>query len=106
LREAPGGPERVTAGLDVLFDQYSGRLFAVMVELSLTARDDSELRAVVAEEERSISRSMQETAATIFGSAFSETSEQATRWATALSAIRGLAMLKLLGHPAAGVDRQ
>jgi AcrR family transcriptional regulator len=106
LHDVPGGSERVTAGLDVLFDQYSGRLFAVMVELSLTARDDPELRAVVADEERSISRSMQETATTIFGSAFPETSAQATRWATALSAIRGLAMLKLLGHPAGAVDRQ
>ena len=49
---------------------------------------------------------MHETATAIFGQDFPPTREIAQRWATALSTIRGLALLKLLGHPAAGVDRQ
>jgi AcrR family transcriptional regulator len=106
LQDVPNGRRRVTAGLDVLFDQYSGRLFAVMIELSLTARGDPELRGVTSEAERSISRTMQETATTIFGVGFPETAEHASRWATVLSAIRGLALLKLLGHPEPVVDRQ
>ena len=106
LEEVPGGRERVRAGLDTLFDQYSGPLFAAVVELSLAARTDPELREVVAAEERAISRAMQGTAAVIFGEDFPATPERAERWATVLSAIRGLALLRLLGHGAAGVDRQ
>jgi hypothetical protein len=30
----------------------------------------------------------------------------AQRWATVLSAIRGLALLKLLGHPPGAIERQ
>jgi AcrR family transcriptional regulator len=106
LQDVPIGPSRTAAGLDVLFDQYSGRLFAAVVELSLAARGDSELRKVIRQEERNISRTMQETATTIFGPGFPETAELSSRWATVLSAIRGLALLKLLGHPLAAVDRQ
>ncbi len=95
------GPALVQTGLDILFEQYSGPLFAAVVELSLAARGDAELRAVIAAEERAISRAIQETASTIFGADF-----VSSRWSTALSAVRGLALLKLLGHPPAGVDHQ
>jgi AcrR family transcriptional regulator len=106
VAEVPRGRARVQAGLDILFEQYSGPLFAAVVELSLAARDDAELRGVIATEERNISREMHETATVIFGDDFPSTREVAQRWATALSTIRGLALLKLLGHPPAAVDRQ
>jgi AcrR family transcriptional regulator len=106
LRDVPDGRERVAAALDVLFDQYSGRLFAVVVELSLAARGDPELREVIRQEERNISRNMYETVITIFGPGFPETAEASARWTVVLSAIRGLAMLKLLGHTVDSVDRQ
>jgi AcrR family transcriptional regulator len=106
LAEVPRGRARVQAGLDALFDQYSGPLFAAVVELSLAARGDEELRAVIAGEERNISRAMQDTAAVIVGGELPDTREIAESWATVLSAIRGLALLRLLGHPAAAVDRQ
>ena len=102
----PRGRARVQAGLDVLFEQYSGPLFAAFVELSLAARGDAELRDVVASQERGIGRAMQETATAIFGEEFLATRELARRWATVLSTIRGLALLKLLGHPPEAVDRQ
>ena len=79
---------------------------AAVVELSLAARDDAVLREVVSTEERKISRALQETATVIFGDDFLTTPQLAQRWVTALSAIRGLAMLKLLGHPSATIDRQ
>jgi AcrR family transcriptional regulator len=102
----PEGRERLQTALDVLFEQYSGPLFAAVIELSLATRTDEVLRDVVATQEREIARAMHETATAIFGGDFPPTREVAQRWATALSAIRGLALLKLLGHPAAGVDRQ
>lgn len=106
LRAVPNGRERVAAGLDVLYDQYSGRLFAVVVELSLAGRGDDELREVIRQEERNISRTMDQTATVIFGEGFPKTAEAGHRWATALSAIRGLALLKLLGHRPSTIDRQ
>ena len=96
----PRGRARVQAGLDVLFEQYSGPLFAAVVELSLATRGDAELRDVIAGVERDISRAMQETATIIFGE------ELPPSWATVLSTIRGLALLRLLGHPEAAVDHQ
>jgi AcrR family transcriptional regulator len=102
----PDGRARVETALDVLFEQYSGPLFAAVVELSLATRANPELREVIAAEERQVSRAIQETATAIFGDDFPGTREIARRWATVLSAIRGLALLKLLGHPAEGVDRQ
>jgi AcrR family transcriptional regulator len=106
VEAVPGGRERVRTALDVLFEQYSGPLFAAVVELSLATRANPELREVIAEEERHVARVMHETATAIFGDDFPRTREVAQSWATVLSAIRGLALLKLLGHPAAGVDRQ
>src|ERR1700753_576867 len=89
LRERLGavsdGAARVATGLDVLFEQYSGPLFAAVVELSLAARGEPELREVIAEEERSIARVMQETATALFGADY-----PAASWSTALSAVRGL----------------
>jgi AcrR family transcriptional regulator len=106
LRDVPQGRTRVAAGLDVLFEQYGGRLFAAVIELSLAARGDSELAGVVATEERNISLSLQETAAAIFGPGFPHDAEQGARWGTVLSTIRGLALLRLLGHSSAAIDRQ
>jgi AcrR family transcriptional regulator len=106
LADVPSGPKRVKAGLDVLFEQYSGRLFSAMVELSLASRADPELREVISAEAQSISDSVRATAVTIFGEGFPASREEATRWGTMLAAIRGLALLKLLGHSAASVERQ
>ena len=66
----------------------------------LRVRARPPLRQVIAGVERDTSRAMQETATVIFGE------ESPASWGTVLSAIRGLALLKLLGHPPAAVDRQ
>jgi len=106
VAEVPRGQARVQAGLDILFEQYSGPLFAAVVELCLAARGDPDLRDVINTEERTIASAMQETATVIFGDDFPPTREDARRWATVLAAIRGLALMKLLGHPAGAIDRQ
>ncbi|MEA2146911.1 MAG: hypothetical protein QOG59_2498 [Solirubrobacteraceae bacterium] len=106
LADVPVGSERVRAGLDVLYDQYSGRLFAAVVELALASRADTELQQVIQAEERTIAETMRTTAAVIFGEGFPATRDEAARWGTLLSAIRGIALLNLLGHSQAGVNRQ
>lgn len=106
VEAVPQGRARVQAGLDVLFEAYSGPLFASVVELSLAARHDAALSEVMRSEERATSEAMQQTASYIFGPSFPESRDAAERWATVLSAIRGLALLKLLGHPAGAVERQ
>ena len=106
LADVPSGSERVRAGLDVLYEQYSSRLFAAVVECALASRGDSELRAVIQDEERTIADTMRATAAAIFGEGFPASRDEATRWGTLLSAIRGIALLNLLGHSQAAVDRQ
>jgi AcrR family transcriptional regulator len=106
VEAVPSGRARMQTGLDVLFEAYSGPLFATVVELSLAARHDAALCEVIRTEERATSKAMQETARYIFGQGFPETRAAAQRWATVLSAIRGLALLKLLGHPPAAVERQ
>jgi AcrR family transcriptional regulator len=106
VQAVPSGQARVQAGLDVLFEAYGGPLFASVVELSLAARHDEPLHKVITSEERATSKAMQETASYIFGEGFPESRQVAQRWATVLSAIRGLALLKLLGHPPAAIERQ
>jgi AcrR family transcriptional regulator len=103
LDAVPRGRARVQTGLDLLFEQYSGPLFAAVVELSLAARGEAELRKIIAIEERNIAHAMHETATAIFGDDFPSV---VRRWPTVVSAIRGLALLKLLGHPPVTVDRQ
>lgn len=103
ITAVPRGRARVKIGLDSLFEVYSGPLFAAVVELSLAARGDAELREVVRAEERATARVLQELAREILGDDYEQL---APRWASALSAIRGLALLRLLGHPGESVDRQ
>ena len=100
LENASSHGARIRVALDVIFDQYSSPQFAAAIELSLAARGDSQLRAVVDAEEAAIAEELNEVAEEIFGKGGDR------RWATVLSTIRGVAMLKLLGHSAAAVDAQ
>src|ERR1700744_3294480 len=102
LRNVPNGRQRVAKGLDLLFDQYSGRLFSAVIDLSLAGRADAELGAVSLREEGNIARTLDETAPTIFGPDFAASGGLASRLSTVVSAIRGLALLKLLGHTPEG----
>lgn len=102
----PRGRTRTQAALDVLFELYGGPLFSAIIELSLAARGEPELRTVIAAEERSVAKAINHTAAEIFGEEIAGTRSFAERWAMSLNAIRGLALLQLLGHPERQVSTQ
>lgn len=90
--------ERARAALDFLFAEFSGPLFATVTELALAARASPELQAVVEEEERAMSAHVAQIALEIFGEERVGMPGFSTRWATALAAIRGVALLRLLRH--------
>lgn len=100
------GRTRTLIALDVLFEQYSGPLFRAVVELSLAAHSEVGLRETIAAHERQAARSIQEVAREILGTDYLTHPERETRWIIVLSTIRGLALLKVLGHPPESVDRQ
>jgi AcrR family transcriptional regulator len=97
---------RVQTALDLIFAQYSGPLFAAMLTLSLTARDDAEVAASVTAAERKISKALVGSAPEICGPDISALPGFDVRWPLALSTVRGIALLRLLGHPKSSVDRQ
>jgi AcrR family transcriptional regulator len=106
VRVASRGRARVGRALDLLYAQYSGPLFTAILELALSARRDPELRAVVTEAEREISRALVEVAEQVCGEELAATKDFGARWAMALSTVRGLVMLRLLDHPERSVERQ
>lgn len=92
--------------LDTTFEMYSGPLFAAVLELSMAARADAALQRVIGDAERAISREVRELGPEVFGDAAATLPDFPRRWSLALSAIRGTAMLMLLGHPRDSVARQ
>lgn len=107
VAHAPEGPrERVGVALDMIFREYGGALFAVVMELSLASRDAPELRAVVAEQEQAMAGQVDTVARAIFGPELMGRPGFPARWGMALAAIRGEATLKLLGHADESVERR
>jgi AcrR family transcriptional regulator len=92
--------------LDLLLAQYSGPLFAATIELSLAARGDEELRAAILPRERALARTIQRDASELFGAELAARPGFEGRLAMALSTVRGLALLRLFGHPRAAIERQ
>jgi AcrR family transcriptional regulator len=105
IYEAPMGRGRIQRALDGIFEQYSGALFGAVLELSLAARSEPALAAIVAEEERRIARGLQDSASHIFGQVASAPAFS-RRWTMTLATVRGVAVLRQLGHPAEAVARQ
>ncbi|HEX2128828.1 MAG TPA: helix-turn-helix domain-containing protein [Solirubrobacterales bacterium] len=105
LERLPEGRERTLGALDLLWKVHTGPLFAASLELWVAARTDRELREQLLPVEREINARLLEGAQTFFGVADDEA--LAGRAATALAAIRGLAMAaQLLQPPRQGIDAQ
>jgi AcrR family transcriptional regulator len=102
----PRGKRRVANALDLVYGQYAGPLFAAMFELSLAARHEPALRDLVKEEERGMSQTVHDLAREDFGEDALRSADFATRWAVALSTIRGLGALRMLGHSERSPQRQ
>ena len=105
LERLPEGRERTMAALDMLWEVHTGPLFAASLELWVAARTDRELRDHLLPVERTINARLLAGAQTFFG--VDDDEELANRVATALAAIRGLAMASLLlKPPRQGIDAQ
>jgi AcrR family transcriptional regulator len=105
LERLPEGRERRLAALDLLWEVHTGPLFAASLELWVAARTDRELREQLLPIERTINARLVAGAQAFFG--VEDDEELATRAASALAAIRGLAMASLLlKPPRRGIDAQ
>lgn len=98
-----GRTERV---LDVLFEVYSGPLFAAAVEMVLGARGDAELAQAVAPLEIEVGRTMTTQAADLFGPEITGLPDFDRRLRHVVATIRGLALLRFLGHPERAIAAQ
>jgi AcrR family transcriptional regulator len=91
----PGGGDRVSAVLDLLWESFSGPLFEVAMELRSAARTDEELREVLAAEERQLRRNIMAQSRQLFGPAIADQ----VGFAAALDA----ALQMMIGAAATGV---
>lgn len=106
IAAVPRGRGRVNRALDAIFELYNGPLFTATLELALAAQHTPELRPLVTEHEKTINRETNDAAQQIFEPSTIASADFAARWAMALGTARGLALLRLLGHPPEAVDRQ
>lgn len=98
--------ERVAATLDLALEQYAGPLFAATLELGLAARGNSDLRAAVADGERTVGPQIQAMGRELLGGTGLDRATIDARWTMAVSTARGYASLILLGHPGDHVRAQ
>jgi AcrR family transcriptional regulator len=103
---------RVSAGrgrtgcvLDLMYELYSGPLFASMLELTLASRTDKELAELVEPIDRDVGDDIQAHAAELFGTEVAARPDFDLRLRHAIATIRGLALLQLHGRPRAS-ERQ
>ena len=100
----PDGPERLAAGLDLLWAGYASPLYQAALDLWTHARTDPELRERLEPVERDLDRQTLRLAGTIFGElaerdGFDRVIEMAH------ATMRGLALLDTL-HPGGGRNRR
>jgi AcrR family transcriptional regulator len=102
----PRGRARLRHTLDIVYEQYSGPLFAASLELTLAAQHEAGLRPIVAEHEHELAQALGRLAAHVNDDRDRDRPDFAQRWAMAFGTARGIALLRLLGHPPDVVDRQ
>lgn len=102
----PQDQRRVSTALDFIFDMFSGNFFATILELSLAARREPELKPLIAEEEHWMSLAVHTIGVELFGAGSFTSPELDHRWTTAIATIRGVAVLRLLRHSEETIDRK
>lgn len=101
------GERRVEGVLDAIFQLYSGELFKAMLELTFASRGDELLAELMPPLERWLSDSFFEKADSLFGDDdFAARQDFPDRLRLALSSVRGVALLLLLGYPRRTVTLQ
>ncbi|HWF53891.1 MAG TPA: TetR family transcriptional regulator [Solirubrobacteraceae bacterium] len=91
----PAGDRRPKAALEMLWRQFNGPLFAAVLELSVQARTDPELRERLEDVERVVHREAMPWLRRAFG-AEPDSTEKDDLIVLVTSTIRGLAMLPIL----------
>lgn len=98
--------ERVARTLDLALEQYAGPLYSATLELGLAARANADLRAAVADGERTVGPQIQAMGRELLAGTGLHPATLDARWTMAVSTARGYASLILLGHPADRVREQ
>ena len=94
-KRLPHGPERITAALDLLWQANVGPMQEAALELWTAARTDPELRAKLVPVERDLVERYFEFGRMLFGE-FADRPDFERRFAVALSAIQGYAMVSAM----------
>jgi len=102
----PRGKRRFADALDLIYGQFAGPLFGAIFELSLVSRHEPALRELVRGEEHSMSKTIHDIERELFGGEALRDAAFSARWAAALTMIRGLAVLRILGHSERSLQRQ
>ena len=105
ISKVPEGRGRLEALLDALWKAHSGPLFHASLELWVAARTDPELRKHLLKVEREVTETVWQTAPLVFGK-YAEVPDFQTRVETALSAMRGLALLATVTHNKRQIDER
>ena len=94
-RSLPPGPERVSYGIDLLWEAYSGTLSTAAVELWVAARTDEELR----ESLRPVDRALGHATLSLYREAAGDLpeSEVETLLLLSVNLVRGLALDAMMG---------
>lgn len=94
--ELPSGPERIEAGVDLLWRAYSGTLSTAAVELWVAARTDPELRATLLPVDRALGHATLEFYRELMGDTVDD-GRLKTLVLLTVNLVRGLALDAMIG---------
>ena len=104
-KRASATPRVISQTLDLIYEQYRGPHLLATVEMALAGRHQFDLQLQVAQGERDVSVALDEIGRRLLSPQAPRLGRrQAQTWALVLSAIRGLALLGLLGWPSDVID--
>jgi AcrR family transcriptional regulator len=102
----PQGDARLPGALDLLWESFSGKLFAASAELWVAARTDAELRRTLARVERDLGATIIEMSRDLFGPDLADAPGFADKLQLALNLMRGIALLRIFQQDPRAAGRQ